>query len=411
MFPARGLLPLFGERHAHHQIKKGGIWIKIRDIFSYKKPVRTVQTSQPGNHPFQSYMDYTPLMTPDCKLYAAMRESIPIIDAALDKIVRLTGSFHIECENPARQEILDDFAANVQVGSCSQGLGQFANVYLDSMLTYGNAVGEIVLNSEGSGIAALYNASLSQVQIKPGKTPLEVEICALDGANFNPVKYPELILFTPLSPPAGEIRGVSLLRSLPFVTSILLKIYNSMSVNFERIANLRYAVTYKPGGGSLDKAYARDIADSIATEWQSAMQSSSNGIVKDFVAVGDVDIKVIGADNQMLESEVPVRQMLEQIVAKLGIPPFMLGLHWSSTERMSSQQADILTSELESYRRSIEQVILKICGLFMRLHGFSDRLSIKWDDINLQDEVETANARYVTAQAALLELEAKGDTK
>ena len=42
--------------------------------------------------------------------------------------------------------------------------------------------------------------------------------------------------------------------------------------------------------------------------------------VSDFVAVGDVQIKAIGADGQQMDSEVPVRQMLEQIVAKMGIP-------------------------------------------------------------------------------------------
>lgn len=52
----------------------------------------------------------------------------------------------------------------------------------------------------------------------------------------------------------------------------------------------------------------------VAKEWSEAMQTG--GAVKDFVAVGDVQIKVIGADNQILDSEVPVRQMLEQIVAK-----------------------------------------------------------------------------------------------
>ena len=73
--------------------------------------------------------------------------------------------------------------------------------------------------------------------------------------------------------------------------------------------------------------------------------------VSDFVAVGDVSIRAIGADGQQMESDVPVRQMLEQIVAKLGVPPFLLGLSWSSTERMSSQQADMLTNELTAYRR------------------------------------------------------------
>jgi hypothetical protein len=280
-------------------------------------------------------------------------------------------------------------------------------VYLDSLLTYGNAVGEIVLAKGGGDIAALYNANLNDVQVSRAKSALSAEIRVRNGVGFTPVKYPELVLFTPLSPPAGELLGVSLLRSLPFVAGILLKIYHSTGVNFQRIANLRYAVTYKPGNSGLDKAYAKDIADAIASEWSGAMQSSSSGVIKDFVAVGDVDIKVIGADNQLIETEIPVRQMLEQIIAKLGIPPFMLGLHWSSTERMSAQQADILTSELESYRRSIENVMIKICETYLRLNGFGDSVNIIWDDINLQDEVETANARHIEAQTALLKAQAE----
>ena len=38
------------------------------------------------------------------------------------------------------------------------------------------------------------------------------------------------------------------------------------------------------------------------------MQSSRGAGVSDFVSVGDVNIRVIGADNQVLDSEVPVRR-------------------------------------------------------------------------------------------------------
>lgn len=48
------------------------------------------------------------------------------------------------------------------------------------------------------------------------------------------------------------------------------------------------------------------------------MQEGRNGSVRDFVSVGDVSIKAIGADNQILDSETPVRQILEQLVAKTG---------------------------------------------------------------------------------------------
>ena len=95
-----------------------------------------------------------------------------------------------------------------------------------------------------------------------------------------------------------------------------------------------------------------------------------SGDISDFVAVGDVGIKVIGADNQILDSEVPVRQMMEQIITRLGLPPFILGLSWSSTERMSSQQADVLTKEMEAYRMLLNPSIEKICSLWLTLHGY-----------------------------------------
>jgi len=121
--------------------------------------------------------------------------------------------------------------------------------------------------------------------------------------------------------------------------------------------------------------------------------------------VGDVDIKVIGADNRILDSEVPVRQILEQLVSRTGIPPFMLGLNWSSTERMSAQQADILTSEITAIRRDLEPVLEKICKTWLLLNGFDGRAEIVWDDINLQDISEEAQADYYRAQSERIRAE------
>ena len=137
------------------------------------------------------------------------------------------------------------------------------------------------------------------------------------------------------------------------------------------------------------------------------MQAGKQGDVRDFVAMGDVDIRVIGADNPMPESEVPVRQILEQLIARTGIPPFMLGLSWSSTERMSSQQADLMTSEITAIRRSLEPVIERICETFLRLHGWGGSVQVEWADINLQDQVEEARAELYRRQADNLKGEAE----
>ena len=101
----------------------------------------------------------------------------------------------------------------------------------------------------------------------------------------------------------------------------------------------------------------------------------------------------------------PVRQILEQLVARTGIPPFMLGLSWSSTERMSAQQADLLTSEITAIRRSLEPVLLRIAELWLRLKGFDDGVTLCWEDIDLQDLVEEARAELYRAQAEQLRKE------
>ena len=66
---------------------------------------------------------------------------------------------------------------------------------------------------------------------------------------------------------------------------------------------------------------------------------------------------------------------------------------------MSYQQADILTSEIDAYRREIEPVIRKICLWQLRLQGFDCDVDIIWDSITLQDLTEIARSEYYNAQA------------
>ena len=138
------------------------------------------------------------------------------------------------------------------------------------------------------------------------------------------------------------------------------------------------------------------------------MEDAKTGTVRDFVAVGDVEIKVIGGEAPILDSQVPVRQILEQLVAKTALPPFLLGLNWSTTERMSTQQADILTSELWALRRTVEPVLHKICRTYLALEGMDDRVQILWNDISLQDITEEAKADLYKAQAEKYRAEAEG---
>ncbi len=375
----------------------------IKDFLSRKRlssPVKSVQTSS-GNTFSSSFLTSTPVSTAKINFYKELRNSIPLIDASIEKLVRLVCSFDIKCGDKRIEEEMRRFFKTVPVGGNSMGLDAFVSSYFDSLLTYGTAVGEIVPTCAGS-FGALYNTSLNDIQFKRQENGFDVEILLNDTASTAPER-PDLLMMSVLNPAPGQIMGTSMLEGLPFVTSILNKIFSSIGTNFERVGNVRYAVTYKPQNDALDKAYAKDRALQIASEWSKAMSSQNS--VHDFVAVGDVQIKAIGADNQILDAEVPARLMLEQIVAKTGLPPFMLGLVWSSTERMSAQQADVLTSELEHYRKILEPVVLKICNSFLRMNGYALEAEVAWQDICLQDAVETAKARLYNAQAEKLEKE------
>lgn len=366
-------------------------------------PAQAVQLRTQSVQPFGQLKRFVPLADAQTQLYGTMREAVPVIDAAIGKLVRLTGGFTAACPDARAQRQLRQFLSCVNVGHGQYGIESFLSAYLQSLLTYGRAVGEMVVS--GDELAAVCWGDVTKIHVQQGQSALEFALGVYECGELKILPYQNLLLFSTLNPEPAHPYGVSLLRSMPFLADILMKIYHTIGVNWERAGNVRYSVVYKPAAGSADAACAAERSEQIAREWSAAMQSAAPAEVRDFVAVGDVEIKVIGADGPILDSEVAVRQILEQIVAKTGLPPFLLGLSWSATERMSAQQADLLTSELWAIRRSVQPVLERICALWLQLHGYGCGAEIVWDEISLQDTVEEAHAALYRAQAKKIERE------
>ncbi|MDK2802094.1 MAG: serine/threonine protein phosphatase [Oscillospiraceae bacterium] len=339
------------------------------------------------------------------KLYLSIRQSIPIIDAAILKIIHLVGGFSINTGDPNVDIFLNNLCDNIKVGPSSIGIESFISSYLDSILTYGHAIGEILISSDNKNVCGLINGDVNFIRVSPSSSPIDLNISVSsdNGMSFSHIKDKSLICFSALNPTSHNITGTSILNNLPFVSSILLKIYNTISKNFDRAANVRFAINYKPSS-STDPSTTSSRLSQISKEWSRSMDNSSSEI-RDFITSGDIDIKVIGADAQLIDSSIPVRQMLEQIISKLSLPPFLLGLNWSTSERMSKQQADILTSELQYYRRLLTPIIYKISKTILSINGFHHNPSINWNNINLQDEIEFAKARFYNSKAIQLEQE------
>jgi len=92
---------------------------------------------------------------------------------------------------------------------------------------------------------------------------------------------------------------------------------------------------------------------------------------------------------------------MEQVVGQLDLPPYMLGISWSTTERMSKDQNDMIVSNINWERNKLDSVLRQIHDYFLIWEGFKGaKYDILWDEVNLLDETSQAQARLWNAQAA-----------
>ena len=98
------------------------------------------------NHPFGALRGFVPLGTGEERVYRELREAIPVLDAAVGKLVRLSGGFDVRCKNAVAQKKLEYFLSNVPCGHGQMGIDSFLGGYVDSLLTNGRAVGEMVVS-------------------------------------------------------------------------------------------------------------------------------------------------------------------------------------------------------------------------------------------------------------------------
>jgi len=138
--------------------------------------------SRENSHPFLDINRYTPLTNSEYSLYSSLREAVPIVDAALDKIVRLVGEFRIKCINKNVEQQMNDFIQVVKSGGCNKGMATFFSVYLNQLLTFGTAVGEIVLSGDGREIYSLVNVPLRKIELTYAENKIDTLVC-LSGAD------------------------------------------------------------------------------------------------------------------------------------------------------------------------------------------------------------------------------------
>ena len=74
-----------------------------------KRKICEVAPQTSHSDPFERLENYSPYSVCQPELYRMLRESIPIIDTAIYKLVRLTGGFSVKSRNGKNQNELDFF--------------------------------------------------------------------------------------------------------------------------------------------------------------------------------------------------------------------------------------------------------------------------------------------------------------
>jgi hypothetical protein len=336
----------------------------------------------------------------DLALYEVIVRAMPFLDRGLRTLSRMVMPFEITCDNEATKAALEDWCDNVTVNGVFRGIWPFLRSHVREMLQFGKAGGEVVLDAGARDVARLYNIRATKLQLIPDGD----NILFGETVNGTAQPYPDqsLIVYSAANNKGDEPHGQSILRSIPFLVDIVLRMENAVRQKWQRHGAPSFLVHYKidPAVSISDTTVSAAKAE-IEADWQSGQRNRWNqeGIL-DFIAVtqGDFVIQAI-TDGYELNFDVPYRALTEQIVSSVELAPFMLGLQWSTTERLSQQQADCIIGSVDDYRRELKPDVLYVLDWVQRCRGLRGTVGIEWSDVNLQDAVETARAELAKAQA------------
>lgn len=333
-----------------------------------------------------------------------LRESIPVVDGAINRLVALDGHIVVKGENEALVEEIKEFLYNVKVNDFQKGIHAFQQCLTSEAHEQGFALGEFALSKKRDDIIGLRVADSKFIKFQPTeKGELEI-IQKLPSEPKERTLKPETLMYFGMNNENQNPYGVPMMRSCEFVSQTIHTIQSAIKNNWERFGDPSYSITYKTSkkdGTDLEKR-RKTLADDFANAIKAKRDGKSADFIRAIDISSEIDIKVIGADGQILEMEVPMRHLIEQIVAKTGLPAWMLGLHWSTTEGLSDAEAEMVLADVETRRAGKLPLIYNLVRTLLAVRGRPWKKgdwSLEWAGSNLRDVVKQAQARFLHAQA------------
>jgi SPP1 gp7 family putative phage head morphogenesis protein len=371
--------------------------------------------------------------------YEVLREGIPIIDSAIRRLISLNGTIKVIGDNMALVKELEDFCLNVPVNDMQKGIHAFLENFSNETFEQGFSISEFIATRKRDDIERLQVADSKRITFRrtelgraepwywsgipqnsnytmPADIIQEI-ISARYGqvVNYNGVEDVKLNmdnkLYFSINNENSDPYGVSIMRSLEFIAQILVTLENSMKSTAERFGDPSFHAHYKGKGSNEDIKTRRS---NLQTDLNTVLTAKRNGKSGDLVTAGgpdsEVEVKIIGHEGQLFQYEIPLRHLLEQIVSKTNLPSWMLGIYWSTTERMATLEVESALADAKIRQFAMLPELIRLFSAFLRLRGRNwNTVTTSLDEPgdwgiifqtpNLRDLVAQAQALFLTAEA------------
>jgi len=326
-------------------------------------------------------------------LYERLKEAVPLIDAAIVHITELVGTPCIEAEDDVKADIDDWLWQRLRVNQVQVGLGNFVSTWLDDMLTYGRSHAEIVLTNDRRDVYGLFELHPGTIAFSPSDDGYTLRTVQL--GRQQPLIFPEWkILNAVHRVRTDDANGTSLLWGLPLVAECYTAMVKSQQGLWTRFGEPTFHINWEPPDTFNDPSGAQTqaIMAPIKAQMEQAMRNRAQGKVSNVYSTGLVKLEVVGAAGEELEFSASLQSIAEQIMVKTGLPPMLLGLPWSSTERQSTVQSSLLGEMVDRIQCALTPEITRLISLRQALVGDGRPWSLAWDSANLQDRMQDAQA-------------------
>lgn len=354
------------------------------------------------------------------RLYEQLVQTIPVLNRAIECLVQLVGVPCVEADANVKAEI-DDWMGRVVANRIQVGFNCWFPSWLGDGLLYGRSHAELVLPQSLDDVYALQSLHPRTIDLRPAGAAAANStvpnnnnpfVSRRDGYSLDIVQImaqrgmwvtlnPRLILTYCNDVRTDLPHGHSLFFGLPFVAEIVTSMLKNEKGIWERFGNPCYFLNWVQPKELADPkgTLTQGVVNQATALWNGAMQNRANGDVTDIILGGDWKLQVVGANGEALDFVTPFRELVIQLVAKTGIPAFMLGLHDATTETLSTTQAELLSATINHIRRSVEPQVRYAIQLRQRLAGKSDQFTLSWDAPTLTDLEKTAKAELEQAKA------------